>query len=113
MLYKKLLQTFVGIVNAQLLEAVRLKVFEPEYVQNPNGQFFRSFFGSVNGAVYLIHNHCEYFAINRLDESVASLDCLFFGNTRYNSFALNDNRLSGQGIAQRAPSHSQQCGYST
>lgn len=62
----------VSVVYAELLEAVLMKIFETEYIQNAD----RAFLGAprlVYRGVYLLDDHYEETTVDRFDESVSHL----------------------------------------
>ena len=58
MLHKKLLQIFVGIVDAKLFEGIGVEIFEAENIQNAYGISFGvgSWVWMENGCVDFFHN---------------------------------------------------------
>lgn len=76
--HEKLLQIFVGIVDAKLFETVVIKILEAKDIQNPYGAPL-AFFWLVNGGVDLFYYKYEQTPVNSFDKGVSDIDTLVSG----------------------------------
>ena len=70
---KELLKVFIGIVNAQLLEAVLVKILKTKDVQYANGaaNVLATLLWFVDGDVDLIYHPKKHAAVNSLHKGIA------------------------------------------
>lgn len=82
MLHEKLLQIFIGIVDAKLLEAIVTEIFKAEYIQYTYGASGHVL-GPIDRFVYLFHDMYEQSSVYSLDERVSDIHRLVPGQRRH------------------------------
>ena len=73
-LHEELLQVLVGVVDAELLEAVRVKVLEAEDVKDPDGALVTELELLLeDGGVDLLHDQDEQAAVDSFSEGITNI----------------------------------------
>ena len=73
-LHEELLQVLVGVVDAELLEAVRVEVLEAEDVKDPDGALVTELELLLeDGGVDLLHDQDEQAAVDSFSEGITNI----------------------------------------
>ena len=73
-LHEELLQVLVGVVDAELLEAVRVEVLEAEDVKDPDGALVTELELLLeDGGVDLLHDQDEQAAVDPFSEGIPNI----------------------------------------
>lgn len=91
--HKKLLQVFIGVINAKLLETVVVEVLKTENVQNTNGAAL-PFLRSVDSCVDFFDDEHEQTTVNSFNESVTYIYALFSGQCGHYSLSMSEQSLA-------------------
>ena len=112
MLHKELLQILVGVVDAQLLEAVVLEVLEAEDVEDADGLAVGAALPRlVDGVVDLVDDPDEEAAVDALDEGVAHIHRLVLGERGRHRLAGREEGAGGERDDQVLGRELQQLGH--
>ena len=88
-LHEELLQVLVGVVDAELLEAVRVEVLEAEDVKDPDGALVTELELLLeDGGVDLLHDQDEQAAVDPFSEGVTNILGLIGVQGRHHGLAL-------------------------
>ena len=88
-LHEELLQVLVGVVDAELLEAVRVEVLEAEDVEDPDGALVTELELLLeDGGVDLLHDQDEQAAVDPFSEGVTNILGLIGVQGRHHGLAL-------------------------
>ena len=88
-LHEELLQVLVGVVDAELLEAVRVEVLEAEDVKDPDGALVTELELLLeDGGVDLLHDQDEQAAVDPFSEGIPNILGLIGVQGRHHGLAL-------------------------
>ena len=88
-LHEELLQVLVGVVDAELLEAVRVEVLEAEDVEDPDGALVTELELLLeDGGVDLLHDQDEQAAVDPFSEGIPNILGLIGVQGRHHGLAL-------------------------
>ena len=94
-LHEELLQVLVGVVDAELLEAVRVKVLEAEDVEDPDGALVTELELLLeDGGVDLLHDQDEQAAVDSFSEGITNILGLIGVQGGHHGLALQTGGLN-------------------
>ena len=95
-LHEELLQVLVGVVDAELLEAVRVKVLEAEDVEDPDGALVTELELLLeDGGVDLLHDQDEQAAVDSFSEGITNILGLVRVQSGDHGLALQTGGVNG------------------